>query len=67
MKVWLIQEGEYAEYNEAYCARLFEQEKAVPAGKMTMDSEQGRYWLRALKAGMERAEKRENDGQKSRT
>lgn len=58
MKVWLIYEGEYAEYNDAYCARLFEQRRAVPAIKMQMDGEQGRIWLKSLKYGMELAEER---------
>lgn len=58
MKVWMIYEGEYAEYNDAYCARLFEHHRAVPATKMQMDSEQGHIWLNSLKRGMELAEER---------
>lgn len=57
MKVYMIREKEYAEVNECYAARLFEQKKAIPAG--TFDETDGKYWLGTLKTGMENAEKAE--------
>ena len=54
MKVFLIREKEYAEFNDSYAARLFEQGKAVPTCSLRGDN--AKFWLNKLKIGMEQAE-----------
>ena len=57
MKVFLIREKKYAEYNDGYAMRLFEQNRAVPAA--TLKGENATYWLNKLKTGMEEANEAE--------